>query len=66
VHSPQLPLPQENALVRNFLYNIKDLIKFLKQKKMRNKLMHIRNCEVPADMKQMAKGIMLARPTFAA
>jgi hypothetical protein len=46
--------------------NIKDLIKFLKQKKMRNKLMHIRNCDVPTDVKQMAKGVMLARPTFAA
>jgi hypothetical protein len=36
----------------------KDLIKFLKQKKMRNALMHIRNCEVPTDVKQMAKGVM--------
>jgi len=25
---------------------------------MRNALMHIRNCEVPTDMKQMAKGVM--------
>jgi len=61
-----VPLPQEKALARNILYNIKDLIKFLKQKKMRIKLMHIRNCEVPTDVKQMAKGVMLARPTFAA
>jgi hypothetical protein len=38
----------------------------LKQKRMRNKLMHIRNCDVPTDVKQMAKGVMLARPTFAA
>jgi hypothetical protein len=25
---------------------------------MRNALMHIRNCEVPTDVKQMAKGVM--------
>jgi hypothetical protein len=46
--------------------NIKDLINFLKQKKMRNKSMHNRNCEVPTDVKWMVKGVMLARPTFAA